>query len=80
MINLKQVVLSISEESDARLRRLARKMMNGRKGSISQTVEASLILLEKRTMQAKALIKLKTLSEENKSYGIKKFRRSDAYA
>lgn len=76
---MKQVVLSLKEESEARLRKLAQETRGGRKGALSETVEEALMLLEKKMRQKKALKKLEELASEDASYGVKKFERKEAY-
>ena len=76
---MKQVVLSLKEDSDMRLRRLARITGDGRKGSLSKTVEEALILLEKKIVQKNALEKLKQFADEDINYGIGSFKREYAY-
>lgn len=44
--NVKQVVLSLSEAGNARLRRLASETNSGKKGALSQTAEEAFELLE----------------------------------
>ena len=62
VIFLKQVVLSLKDESEARLRRLAQKTRGGRKGALSETVDEALYLLEKKLKQQSSLVKLKELA------------------
>ncbi len=76
---MRQVVLSLSEESEERLRRLALRTRNGRKGALSQTVEDALLLLEKRLKQGKALERLQEISTQNRALGVGKFDREEAY-
>lgn len=76
---MKQVVLSLSDEGNARLRRLARETNEGKKGALSQTAEEAFELLEKERRQKKALLKLKELANKNLKLGVGKFVREDAY-
>ena len=76
---MKQVVLSITEDSDKRLRKLASEYMDGRKGSLSKTVEDALILLDKRIRQERGIIRLKELANEDINYGVGRFERTQAY-
>lgn len=73
------MVLSLSDEGNSRLRRLAMETDNGKKGALSQTVEEGLALLEKEREQRKALVRLKQLANQNFKWGVKKFVREDAY-
>ena len=73
------MVLSLSDAGNARLRRLASETNEGKKGALSQTVEEGLISLEKKRRHQQALKRLLELADENKSYGVKKFVRADAY-
>jgi len=76
---LKQVVLSLSDKGERRLRDLAQKTRQGRKGALSETVEDGLILLEKRLKQKSFLRRLKKLAGEDLVFGVGKFAREEAY-
>ena len=73
------MVLSLSDEGNARLRRLAMETDDGKKGALSQTAEEALKLLEKEREQRKALLRLKELANKNLKLGVGKFVREDAY-
>lgn len=73
------MVLSLSAEGDARLRRLAAETHGAKKGALSQTAEEAFELLEKDLRQRKALEHLKELANRNFKWGVKKFVREDAY-
>jgi Arc/MetJ-type ribon-helix-helix transcriptional regulator len=75
-----QVVLSLDKEYDKKLRKLAKMLYGGRKGSMSEVVEMSLEVLEKKIKRDKAYKELLRLAENAKALGIGKFRREDAYA
>ncbi|MCD6479114.1 MAG: hypothetical protein J7L44_04495 [Candidatus Diapherotrites archaeon] len=75
-----QVVLSLDEKYDRKLRRLAKILYGGRKGSMSEAVEQGLELLEKKIKRDKAYKELLLLAENAKKHGIGKFKREDAYA
>ena len=79
-MKLKQVVLSLKEETELKLRRLAIQTHGGRKGSLSQTVEDALLLLEKQAKQKKALALWLALANEDKILGVGKFDREEAYS
>ena len=76
---MKQLVLSVNEESDERLRKLAMELKGGRKGSLSETVEDALVVFEKDVRQKRALKKLMELSKQNIDYGVGRFDREEAY-
>ncbi|GEM_PF-6163531 len=76
---MKQVVLSLSEESDERLRRLALTTRSGKKGALSQTVEEALALLEKKLKQKHSLRRLAELANADSKLGVNQFARDDAY-
>ena len=75
-----QVVLSLSKESEDRLRRLAQITKQGRKGALSDTVEEAIFLLEKKLKQKASLGRLKTLASQDKVFGAGRFKREEAYA
>lgn len=77
---MKQLVLSVEDESDERLRRLARELKGGRKGSLSATVEEALLVLEKDVKQKRALLRLKELANRGRNLGVGTFDRRDAYS
>lgn len=76
---MKQVVLSLKEESEERLRRLAQEAYAGRKGSLSKTVEDALLAFEKLTKQQKALNRWMEIAKEGRKLGVGHFEREEAY-
>ncbi len=76
---MKQVVVSLTDKGNERLRRLAIEIKGGKKGSLSETVEEALELLEKKIKQLTALERLKKIADENRVLGIGKFDREEAY-
>ncbi len=76
---MKQVVLSLQDDSEKRLRRLAHELKGGKKGALSKTVEESLILLEKEMKRRAAFKRLMEIANENRVLGIGKFSRDDIY-
>lgn len=79
VVFLKQVVVSLTDKGDERLRRLAIEIKGGKKGSLSQTVEEALELLEKKIKQMAAMKRLKEISDKGVFLGVGKFEREDAY-
>lgn len=79
VVFLKQVVVSLTDKGDERLRRLAIEIKGGKKGSLSETVEEALELLEKKIKQLAAMKRLKEISDKGVFLGVGKFEREDAY-
>ena len=79
VVFLKQVVVSLTDKGDERLRRLAHEIKGGKKGSLSETVEEALELLEKKIKQLAAMKRLKEISDKGVFLGVGKFEREDAY-
>lgn len=77
---MKQVVLSLSDEGEKRLRRLARETKEGKKGALSETAEEALLLLEKNMEMWKARKRLMEIANENIDFGVGKFDREKAYS
>ena len=75
-----QVVLSLEEKYNVKLRRLANTLYGGKKGAMSEVVEVGLDLLEKKTKRDKAYKKLLSLSAKADALGIGKAEREEAYA
>ncbi|MBI5553326.1 MAG: hypothetical protein HY917_01150 [Candidatus Diapherotrites archaeon] len=76
---MKQVVLSLNDESEKRLRRLALQVNEGKKGALSKTVEEALFELEKQRLQRKSLARLMELANQDLMLGVGKFDREEAY-
>ena len=74
-----QVVLSLQEETNQRLRRLARELKGGRKGALSEVVTEALSEYEKQAKRLHAIKKLKQISAEGWKLGIGKFSRDKLY-
>jgi Arc/MetJ-type ribon-helix-helix transcriptional regulator len=75
---MKRVLLSLTDNSEKRLRRLA-QAKGGEKGSLSETVEEALLLLEKQLRQKNALERLQALADEDRVLGVGTFDREEAY-
>lgn len=75
-----QVVLSLEEKYDKKLRKLANTLYNGKKGAMSEVVERGIELVEEKTRRDRAYKKLLALSAKAKAVGIGKFKREEAYA
>ncbi len=73
-----QILLSLSEVAENRLRRLA-MMRGGKKGALSQTVEESLRVLEKEMAREYAWQRLKAFADQDIDLGIGKFDRNELY-
>ena len=71
--------MSLKDDSEERLRRLAQQTKGGKKGALSETVEEALYLLDKKLMQKKSLANLKKLVDMDRSFGVGKFEREEAY-
>ncbi len=74
-----QVVLSLEEKYNKKLRSLAVSLHGGKKGAMSEIVEQGIDLVEEKTKKDKAWEKLLKIAESGKDWGIGKFRREDAY-
>ncbi len=74
-----QIVLSLEAEYDKKLRRMASEMYNNKKGAMSEIVEHGLDLFEKESKRNAAYLKLLALSKQNLKFGVKNFKREDAY-
>lgn len=75
---MKKVLLSLSKKGVERLHKLA-KLNSENEGSISETVELALLLLEKEFDHDVAWKKLKVFANKDINLGIGKFNRNDAY-
>ncbi len=74
-----QVVLSLEQKYDDKLRRLANTLYGGRKGAMSEVVEAGIEMLERKIKRDKAYKKLLLLSSKSRALGMGKFEREEAY-
>lgn len=74
----KQRLISLHADKDRLLTRLAEES-GGKKGSISSTVEESLVLLEREQQRKKAWKRLWELSDNAGKWGIGKVKRGMAY-
>ena len=75
----RQVVLSLEDKYDEKLRRLAKDLFDGRKGAMSDVVEKGLDLVEEKTKRSKAHSKLLFLVNNARDLGIGKFDREEAH-
>ncbi len=74
-----QIVLSLEEKYDKKLRELAKKEFNGEKGSLSTIVEKGIDLFEKEIKMQKAREKLLLLSKQNRKIEFDEFKRNEVY-
>jgi CRISPR/Cas system-associated protein Csm6 len=74
-----QVVLSLEEKYDKKLRKLAHELYDGRKGSMSQVVEEGINLVEMENKRKGAFIKMLSEVKNAKKLGIGRFKRAEAY-
>ena len=75
-----QIVLSISEKHNKKLRDLAMKEFEGKKGALSAIVEKGIDLVEKETKMSEAHNKLIWLAKNKAGKGDGKFDRNEVYA
>lgn len=75
----RQVVLSLEDKYDEKLRRLAKDLFQGRKGAMSDVVEKGLDLVEEESRRGKAHAKLLFLVDNARDVGIGKFNREEAH-
>jgi len=80
VICLAQVVLSLEDKYDKKLRALANSLYGGKKGAMSEVVERGLDLVEEETRRGRAHSKLLFLIDNAKDAGIGKFDREEVYA
>ena len=73
-----QVVLSLEKKYDEKLRKLAREILSGKKGALSEIVERGIDLVEKEARREAAYEKLLDYSKNAKSWGIGTFDRNEA--
>jgi len=76
----RQVVLSLEDKYDEKLRRLAKDLFDGRKGAMSDVVEKGLDLVEEESKRDKAYTKLLKKVRNARAVGIGTFKREEAYA
>jgi len=76
---LVQIVLSISKEHNKKLRELAMKEFEGKKGALSAIVEKGIDLADAKLKQELAHEKLVHLAKSSTWKGDGKFNRSDLY-
>ena len=76
----RQVVLSLEDEYDKKLRRLAKDLYEGRKGAMSDVVEKGIDLVDEEIKRDKAYAKLLKKVKNAKAIGIGRFKREEAYA
>lgn len=74
-----QVVLSLEEKYNKKLRKLANRLYSGKKGSMSEVVERGIELLERESQRKDAFIKMLSEATNAKDLGIGKFNRAEAY-
>ena len=74
-----QVVLSLEDKYDKKLRRLANTIYSGKKGAMSSVVENGLDLVERELEKKNAYIRLLSEAETAKDLKIGKFKREEAY-
>jgi len=79
MSGMVQVVLSLKQETEQKLRRMARELKGGKKGALSAVVTEALDEYEQRAQQMLALEKLRKIADKGLKLGITKFNREDAY-
>ncbi|MEK6971036.1 MAG: hypothetical protein AABW68_05125 [archaeon] len=76
---MKHVLISLEEEYVAKLKRLAKDGNGMKRGAISATVKEGIDLVEKERKRQKAWKRLKELFDEDYAWGIREFKREDAY-
>lgn len=74
-----QVVLFLDEESETRLRRLAKRAYGKKKGAMAKIVKRGLTLVEKEDERRQAHAKLLDMARNAKELGIGKFKREELY-
>lgn len=74
-----QIVLSLEEKSNKKLRKLANELYGSRKGALSEVVEAGIDLVEKEMRRKSAYSKLLYEAKTARNIGIGKFDRAEAY-
>jgi len=73
-----QIVLSISEKHNKKLRDLAMKEFEGKKGAISAIVEQGIDLAEEKVRKQRAHERLLHLARNAQNLGVGKFSRAEA--
>jgi hypothetical protein len=79
-VSLVQIVLSISKEHNKKLRELAMKEFEGKKGALSAIVEKGIDLVDTETTRNKAHFTLLDLAKNSKLKLNGKFDRNELYA
>ena len=74
-----QVVLSLEEKYNQKLRHLAQLLYNNKKGAISEVVENSLDVFEKNLKRDKVYPEMLHAAKNAENWGVKKFVRDEAY-
>jgi hypothetical protein len=74
-----QIVLSISKEHNKKLRDLAMKEFEGKKGALSAIVEHGIDLADSEEKRQKAHERLLYLARNAKNHGVGKFNRNEIY-
>ena len=74
-----QVVLSLEEKYNQKLRHLAQLLYHNKKGAISEVVENSLDAFEKGLKREKAYSEMLHEIQHAKNWGVKEFKREEAY-
>ena len=74
-----QIVLSISEKQNKKLRDLAMKEFEGKKGALSAIVERGIDLVDEETKRNEAHYKILELARKSKWKGDGKFDRNSIY-
>lgn len=77
---MKHVLVSLDEETVKKLRKLAMDGKQMKRGAISTTVKEGIELVEKERKRQKAWERLFELSKNAPKWGIKSFKREDAYS
>ena len=73
-----QIVLSLSEEKDKELRRLAIEKYGGKKGALSKVVEEGIELVKSQKQKTRAEKNFWEMVNNAKDLGIGKFTREEA--
>lgn len=73
-----QIVLSLSEEKDKELRRLAIEKYGGKKGALSKVVEEGIELVKNQKQKTRAEKDFWEMVNNAKDLGIGKFTREEA--
>ncbi len=74
-----QVVLSLDEKHDKKLRELAHVVFKSKKGAMSKVVKEGIDLFEEKIRREESFKKLLKMAENAKKLGIGTFKREEAY-